>query len=321
MDKPKVTPKDFFLWAGAMIALYVSVFSLISLIFSYIDTVFPDALDYSYDPYSSSMRFYIASLVVLFPLVLVLMRLIRKDIARDESRKEIWVRRWALMLTVFVAGATIAGDLIALINTFLGGEITTRFALKVLVVFLVAGGGFLHFLADIKGYWVKNPHYARMIGWGVAALIACTVVAGFFIIGTPSQIRLYRFDDEKINSLQNIQFQILSYWQSKERLPNTLLDLEDPLSGYSVPVDSQTKAPYRYEPTGSNSFKLCATFNAETQKNSPTHSRGMYMEPAYAGGGTDALMNAWEHGPGEVCFERTIDPERYPPFSKTAPVR
>ena len=44
MDKPKVTPKDFFLWAGAMLSLYVSVFSLLSLIFSYIDRAFPDAL-------------------------------------------------------------------------------------------------------------------------------------------------------------------------------------------------------------------------------------------------------------------------------------
>ena len=46
MDKPKVTPKDFFLWAGAMIALYASVVAFIALIFSYLDFVYPDQLAY-----------------------------------------------------------------------------------------------------------------------------------------------------------------------------------------------------------------------------------------------------------------------------------
>src|SRR3989344_4986874 len=148
-NKPKVTPKDFFLWAGAMITLYVSVFAFISLIFSYLNYAMPDALSYySGDPYSSGVSYEMASLIVLFPMFLVLMRLAHRDIERDPSRGEVWIRRWALYLALFVAGATIAGDLITLIMYFFNGDVTTRFVLKVLVVLLAAGGGFLHFLAD-----------------------------------------------------------------------------------------------------------------------------------------------------------------------------
>lgn len=68
MDKPTVTPKDFFLWAGAMLSLYISVFTFVSLLFSYIDYAFPDPLEYYIDPYSSGMRASIAALIVLFPL-------------------------------------------------------------------------------------------------------------------------------------------------------------------------------------------------------------------------------------------------------------
>ena len=28
------------------------------------------------------------------------------------------------------------------------------------------------------------------------------------------------------------------------------------------------------------------------------------------------MQDNWQHDMGEVCFDRTIDPERYPPFSK-----
>src|SRR3989344_1780112 len=164
MDKPKTTPKDFFLWAGAMVTLYAGVISFITLLFNYINYSFPDPLRYYSDPYSSSIPYAMASLIVLTPVFMVLMRIIRRNISADASRGEIWVRRWALFLTVFVAGATIVVDLIVLLTTFLSGEsLTAAFMLKVLVVLLVAGAGFMHFLADLRGYWIKEPAKARMV--------------------------------------------------------------------------------------------------------------------------------------------------------------
>lgn len=317
----KVGPKDFFLWAGAMVAFYVAVGSFIALLFDYIDTVFPDVLNYSYDPYSGGIRFAIASLIVLFPLYLLLMRLIRRDIDSEPTKKDLWVRRWALVLTIFVAGVSIATDLVILINAFLGGEVTTHFVLKVLVVLLVAGAGLLHFLADLRGYWIKHPSYVRSVGWGVAALIVLTIATGFFIIGSPNTIRLYRFDDQKVSDLQNIQWQIVHYWQTKEALPTTLVDLSDPISGFIVPVDTQTGESYEYIMTGPTSFQLCAVFNADTQTNSPTSAKGM-MEPIRApvpAGefvGEGLQKDSWYHTTGRHCFDRAIDPERYPPFSK-----
>ena len=324
MDKPKVTPKDFFLWAGAMIALYISIFALISLLFDYINYVFPDVLNDYVDPYSSSIRYEMAALIVLFPLFLLLIRLVRKDIIRTPEKRDLWIRRWVLYLTVFVAGAAVAGALITLINYFLGGEITTRFILKVLVVVLVAGAGFLHFLADIWGYWIQYPERARMIGWGAGLVVLASIAAGFLIMGSPTQIRLYRFDDQKVNDLTNIQYQVVNYWQAKERLPATLADLNDPLSGFIVPLDPQTGEAYTYQATGRLSFKLCATFNAETQANSPSASRAMMTAPVPAAPigstletkGSGLEQSTWQHGVGETCFERIIDPERYPPFSK-----
>lgn len=315
MNTHKVTPKDFFLWVGAMAALYGSVVSFITLLFSYINYAFPDALSYSYvDPFSGSMRFQMATLIVLVPVMLILMRMIRKDIAEHEAKSDLWIRRWALFLTVFLAGAAVIGDLITLINYFLGGEITTRFILKVAVLLLVAGGVFLHFLADLRGYWIERPDRARMVGWGAAAVVVAAILSGFLIMGSPAQVRLYRFDTQKVTDLQNIQWQIVNYWQQKEKLPLSLAETADPIGGYTVPNDPQYGDTYRYEVTGPMSFKLCADFNNESLDSAKQAS---ITQPGYYGGEMEG--ENWIHGAGEVCFDRTIDPERYPPYSK--PVR
>lgn len=316
MDKPKVTPKDFFLWVAAMIFLYSSVFALIRLLFDYINYTFPDALNTYIDPYSSSMRIEIATLIVLFPVFLLLMHFIRRDIQREAMKKELWIRRWALFLTVFIAGLTVIGDSITLINYFLGGEITTRFILKVVVVLLIAGGAFLHFLADIWGYWVQYPKRAQAVGWGAGLLIVVSIASGFFIMGSPNQIRLYRFDDQKVSDLQNIQWQIVNYWQQKEKLPAALSELQDPISGFVVPQDSQTGSAYEYKTTGKLSFELCASFNAKTQPNSQYTSRAIMAPVPASVEGKDLTTDTWQHDAGRTCFERIIDPQRYPPYSK-----
>ena len=244
--------------------------------------------------------------MVLASLTVVLLRLIRRDINREPEKSRLWVRRWALMLTLFVAGATIAVDLITLINTFLGGELTTRFLLKVAVVLLVAAGGFMHFYADLKGYWLAHQDYAKRVGYAVAVLAILSVVAGFFIIGSPSAIRLMRIDDQKESDLLNLQYQIVNYYQIKRSLPQQLADVEDPLSGYMLPADPQTGEAYEYRRLGSLSFELCAVFNREDATN-PNIPR-----PVMSG----VENESWKHGIGRTCFARTIDPERYPPFSK-----
>lgn len=316
MDRPldnnrayaHATPKDFFLWAGAMITLYAGVVSFITLLFSYINYAFPDPLRYYGDPYSGSIPYAMASLIVLTPVFMALMRIIRRNIVIDPSRGEIWIRRWALFLTVFVAGATIIVDLIVLLTTFLSGEsLTAAFLLKVLVVLLVAGAGFMHFLADLRGFWSKNTGQAHMVNWGVGVLVLVTIVAGFFIVGTPQQARLYRMDEQKVSDLQTIQWQLVTYWQQKQALPATLSELNDPLSGFMVPTDAQTGESYTYERTSPSSFKVCTDFNASSRASDPS-----YTEPyRYPG-----EQQSWAHEAGEVCFDRTIDPERYPPFTK-----
>ena len=305
--KLRITPKDFFLWAGAMLSLYISIFAFLALFFSVIDYAFPDVLSPFHNV--SGVQNNIALLVVLFPIYLVLMWLIRRDIAHEPMKKELWVRRWALVLTVFVAGATVAIDLVTLITHFLSGDLSTAFALKTVTVLLVAGAFFLHFLADLWNFWEAHVRQLRSMG-GAAALACVAVIAvSFSIIGMPWQARMYRLDAQKAADLQNISWQVVNYWQAKQHLPASLGDLTDSVSGYRAPADAQTGAAYEYYASNTLSFRVCATFNAPTQ---PMYTD--YASTPYPVGTGD--QNPWYHRTGTDCLYQTIDPQKYPPTVK-----
>lgn len=311
MDKPKITPKDFFLWAGAILTFYWSVIAAILLIFDYINYTFPNVLVSLSDPYASGISLEMASIIVLLPAYMFLMHLIRKDAITDPSRNDIWVRRWAIILTLFVAGAAIAGDLITLLTTFLNGEeLTISFLLKTLVILLVAAGVFMHFIADLKGYWDAFPARKQAVSIGVAILAVVIIVSGFFIVGTPQQARTARYDTERVQALQNIQYRVTSYWQAKRALPASISDLADPLQYGPLPTDPKTGASYVYKKTDTLTFELCATFGAVGGE------EYRYAHPEAVSVELLGTQDDWQHGAGEVCFSRTIDPSFFPPLTK-----
>lgn len=320
MDTPstgsRTSPKDFFLWASAVIALYLSVVSFITLLFEYINYTFPDPNAYSGDPYSSSMRFAMAALIVLVPATLVFLRFIRGSIIEEAGKAGIWVRRWALQLTIFVMTFTILVDLITLVNYFLNGEVTMRFILKIAVVLLVAGFVFMHFLADLKGYWIKHPKKADLVGVAVGVVTLITIIAGFFIVGSPMAARDIRLDIQRVNDLQNVQSQVVMYYQQKQELPRSIAELADPLSYFSLPKDPVTGEDYVYRKTADLTFELCAVFAREGKDMTGRGGYGRDVAVSYPYPGPDGTLENWQHGAGEVCFTRTIDPERYPPFEK-----
>lgn len=142
--------------------------------------------------------------------------------------------------------------------------------------------------------------------YGVIGIVALAVISGFFIIGSPMEKRIQRFDEKRSQDLQIIQSEIIRYWQAKEKLPEKIENLKDSISGFIPPKDPKTGEEYDYIVNSVNAFELCAVFSRESQKN----IRG--KESYYAG----PFGENWMHGVGKHCFQRTIDKELYPPLPK-----
>jgi hypothetical protein len=205
----------------------------------------------------------------------------------------------------------VAGDLIAVINSFLGGELTVRFVLKALTVLVIAGGIFGFYLSDIR-----NKVTARgrgIVAGGSLVVIVLSLVCGFVVLGSPFTVRLDRFDDQKVSHLQEIQWQVVYFWQAKQKLPATLSELTDTISGFKAPVDPQDGSSYEYVVKGPTSFTLCAQFNRES-----IIDRGTPY-PTTKPITIDEEITHWSHKAGRVCFDKTIDPEKYPPLTPAKP--
>ncbi len=307
----KVTPKDFFLYLGMVITLFVSVGSLVKLLFDIINVSFPDQLShYAIDPYSAGMRLAIASLLIVFPVYLLISRYLAKQVRGDKDKRELWIRKWLIYLILFIAGVFLIGDLIALVNVFLSGEITIRFILKVLAILIVFGGVFGGYAYVIRAGEPKKSVLNSLLGGALIVVIA-SLIGGFLVIGSPTTARQLSFDDQRINDLQSIQWRIIEHWRAKGELPSKLDDLKDSISGFSAPVDPVTGQSYGYVASGELQFELCADFALPSRELNRSDS---VMPRATEPGMGRALEANWSHQAGRDCFVRTIDPELYKPL-------
>ncbi len=303
MENAKMSPKDFFLQIGALVVLYVAFGTLIGLLFSVIDRAFLNPLDYYY---GGSISWPVASLIILFPLYIVLMKMISKTYEKDEAKKNLGIRKWLTYLTLFITGAIMVGDLITILYYFLDGQlITLSFSLKVLVLLILSVLVFSFYLLDLQEKLNKKGHLI----YGVIAflVVLASIIVGFMVMGSPMTQRAIKIDSQRVSDLQNIQYQITNYWQIKQALPENLDSLKDSLLDWSLPTDPETKSDYEYTKTGLTTFKLCALFSlANNEKQNLMTSPYPY----------ELESENWQHEAGQTCFDRTLDPDRYPPIKR-----
>jgi len=306
----KTTARDFFLHLGAIICFYASVVALITLHFEVINFAYPKVTN-AYMYAFPSISFQVATLIVALPIFLLISRVLQKSYVLDPALREVSLRRWLGFITIFLAGAIVAGDLIAVIYMFLDGqELTLAFILKVLVLLVVSSAVFAYYLREIRNSIL--PRERTM--WRVFTLILTlgSIILGFMVIGSPKDQREYRYDSQKVSELQNIQWQVINYYQMKGALPKALTDLDDSLKPGLIANDPQSGEAYVYKVTEALAFEFCADFNKETRKGIPVSGRDGVAGSYYY----DSMMvpqgDNWEHKAGMHCFPRTIDPLLYP---------
>lgn len=151
--KPYLSAREAFVYLILFSTLYVSAFNLGSLLFQLINRAFPDP---SVDPVFAlqasrmAIRWAISFLVVTFPVFVFVSWRNNKAVSADPARRLSKVRRWLTYLTLFVAAGVLIGDVTGVVYNLLSGEMTARFALKVLTVGAIAGSVFGYFLTDLR---------------------------------------------------------------------------------------------------------------------------------------------------------------------------
>lgn len=151
--QPYLDAREAFMYLVLFSTLYVSAYHLGSLLFDIINITLPDPADASAVAAAylrQSMRWSLSSLVVAFPVFVYVSWLLNRELSADPIKRHSNVRRWLTYVTLFIAASVLIGDVITLVYNLLGGELTTRFLLKVLVVGFIAGPIFWYYLSDLR---------------------------------------------------------------------------------------------------------------------------------------------------------------------------
>ena len=145
--------RDAFAYLLSFATLGTWTIALGSLAFTFINLWFPDPVSQSGSYYRSTaynVSSQLASMIVAFPIYALVLRWIGREIEAHPEKSRSGVRKWLSYLALFAAAGCVIGDLITFLDYFIRGELTTRFALKVLVVLIIAGGVFWFYLTSLR---------------------------------------------------------------------------------------------------------------------------------------------------------------------------
>ena len=300
-----LSARETFFYLVLFATLYTSAINAGTILFLWIERMFPDR---QWAPETllgaaARARGATAALVIAFPVFLLMSRTIGALLAREPVKRGSRIRKWLTYVTLFIAAMVLVGNLIVLVTGLLSGEITPRFALKVLAVFLIAGAVFAHYAGDLRREEQATPlpvRRAAPLARLAAAAMILVMITGFFAAGSPRQARLRKLDSDRIEALQQIDRGLRVYYQRRGELPESL----DPLlrepdtfvAEALVDPVSHDRYEYRVLDQATGRYEVCAVF----QLADSTGGRGGPYIPS----------ELWKHGVGRRCFAITIGPLR-----------
>ena len=279
--------RDAFLYLLAFSTLATWTIGLASLAFSLIDRSLVDTLstlNYQYDNYGIAES--LASIIVAFPIYLLVSRIVVRESAAHPEKQQSPVRKWLTYMALIIAAGCFIGDLVTVLSFFLRGEITSRFLAKALVVLVLSGGVFLYYYGGLRRA-EESGGQGRMIpeSWmaGLASLlVVAMLVWGFASLGAPKTQRALRSDAMRVQSLYQLSVKIHAPWNVNSTLERKLPPTLDDLQGVQR-FDPFTHDPYEYHTKAGTQYELCATFYLSSQQD-------------------ESHPSIWSHPAGHYCF-------------------
>lgn len=302
-QKPSAA-KHIFYYLLAFFTLAFAATGIGEILFQVINASFPEttyAYESVYDAWT--MRFGLSSVIVAAPIYWFMTFVINKELVVGRMDRDTAIRKFLTYFILLVSSITVISSLMALLNNFLEGELTIKFFLKVLTVLMLAALVLLYYAYDIRRESFKPDSIIiafRITFW---VIVAVSLVAGFYIHGSPVKARALREDAERINRLQNLQYTIESYFQEEKQLPSDLSLLKDRIVPNGT-LDPVSEKSFEYRILSEKSYEICAEFTFSNREIQP--------QPSYY---YDYRDPAWLHDAGRSCFERKVElQEPYPEF-------
>jgi len=290
--------KYTFYYLLSLVALIFMAISVGMVAFGIIDKTIPDILNYyNYSSVDSRLKFAISALLISIPAFYSVSYLINKGLRCQELDKESPIRRWLTYFIILVSSLIILGSFVSLVNSFLSGELTVRFILKVASVLLIAGISFSFYLYDVKRESPeKKDRVTKIFFIATLFLVVSVFVAAWFFVESPQKTRARRIDNLILNNFSNLESSINSYYTYNKKLPEKISDLSLNQQIYFNPefaLDPESKEEIGYNRINDTEFELCAYFRASNREDQ--------NDPRLRLNG-----NNQEHDSGYQCLSRKL---------------
>lgn len=135
------------------ISLYISATALGGLLHTAVDRIFQDRINqYSYGSTINSylLNFYLAFLIVGFPIFAYLFITLKRQVIKKPAIKNITSRKVLIYITLVGTFLIMVGHLIVTLISFLSGSIALSSIFHLGVTFLIAGSIFGYLLLAVK---------------------------------------------------------------------------------------------------------------------------------------------------------------------------
>jgi hypothetical protein len=275
--------REAFFHLLAFATLGTWVFSIGSIWFDLIGAWLPDPAVDRVDGFEIARNSsLLAAIIVAFPAFIWATRSILRDQIEDPDKADSGVRRWVSNIGLLLTALIFIGDLIVFLTSMLQGELTVRFALRCLVVTVLAGAVFLYYSRGLgKSRSLPPMTWHRLFAACAGLAIALTLGFGFWHAGSPSTARLLSQDNQRVRGLYSLTQQIdnKKNYAGLQAPPASLTDI-----GVNA-TDPFTRQPYEYRRLDGGRYQVCAEFKAASPANS--NPSGLF----------------WAHTSGQKCFD------------------
>jgi len=296
--RPFNVAKFVFFYLTHLVSLVFMAISFGTIVFQAINKFIKDPVNlYSAFYQEEALRFGIAAILVFSPVYYVVTHFIHKALFKGEVKRDSGIRRWLTYLILFVSFLVFAGYLIGFIISFLSGELTLKFLLKVVTVLVIAATVFSFYLYDImrKETEGQKDKVIKIYFYATLAAVVIAFVGAFFVAGNPATTRAKKLDEDIVMKFYNIDNCVDQYYREKKVMPQNLEEiqaqcsylLEDSLK------DKVTGKAFEYKLKEGRVYELCAQFRTSNKSEEPKPYAGPEMK-------SDTHDSGWQ------CLERKV---------------
>lgn len=290
--------KYAFFYLLSLVALIFMALSTGMIIFQIINKTIVDIPLFSGGFDSGTLRFAISAIIISAPIYYLTMRQINKSLYNGSLHKDAEVRKWLTYFILLVSAVVMIGWLIATINNFLNGELTTKFILKAITAIIIAAAIFSYYFYDIRRESVigAKDKTISLFFYGSLAIVVISLISAFFFIDSPTVARERRQDMANLEKFNMIDNAINSYYAEHGKLPANFADItgDKTIANLSVETfkDEITGKAFDYKGKDKMTYELCTEFKTS---NKDVNDIGQYN-----------YKDRWTHDAGYQCMSQRV---------------